>query len=97
MTLYVDGLIGRHTVNTVPAATFDAFKIQGTVHDALSGDPDASLADARVVLESVAALGISLDEITDELLDKGCQLFCDAFDQLLEAVAKKRDALLEIS
>jgi len=43
----------------------------------------------------VAALGISLDEITDELLVQGCQLFCDAFDQLLAAVAKKRDTIVE--
>ena len=28
-----------------------------------------------------------------ELLDKGCKLFVDAFDQLLAAVAEKRDAL----
>lgn len=96
MTLYVDGLIGRDTVNTVPAATFEAFKQQGTVHEALTGNPNGPLAEARALLARVQELGISLDEITDELLVKGCQLFCDAFDQLLEAVAKKRDALTEI-
>lgn len=95
LTLYVDQLIGQDTVNTVPAATFDAFKAQGTVRDTLSGDLPATLAEARAILDSVSDLGISLDEITDELLEKGCQLFCDAFDQLLEAVAKKRDSLLE--
>jgi transaldolase/glucose-6-phosphate isomerase len=95
LTLYVDGLIGRDTVNTVPAATFEAFKAEGTVRDVLSSDPETAHAHARAVLDSVAALGISLDEITDDLLTKGCQLFCDAFDQLLEAVAKKRDALTE--
>jgi len=96
MTLYVDRLIGRDTVNTVPAATFEAFKSQGNVQDALSGDGSAALGEARAVLGSLSELGISLDEITDELLEKGCQLFCDAFDQLLEAVTKKRDSLLEI-
>lgn len=95
-TLYVDRLIGRDTVNTVPAATFEAFKSEGRVQDALSGDGSAALGEARAVLGSVSELGISLDEITDELLEKGCQLFCDAFDQLLEAVTKKRDSLLEI-
>ena len=92
-TLYVDALIGKHTVNTVPAATFDAFKTVGKVTDALGGSRDATLDEARAVLASVESLGISLQAITDELLDVGCQLFCDAFDGLLEAVAQKRNAL----
>jgi transaldolase/glucose-6-phosphate isomerase len=92
-TLYVDGLIGRDTVNTVPAATFEAFKTGGTVSDALSGRGEATLDEARALLASVEELGISLREITDELLVKGCGLFCDAFDQVLGAVAEKRDAL----
>jgi transaldolase/glucose-6-phosphate isomerase len=93
-TLYVDSLIGADTVNTVPAATFDAFKAVGKVTDALGGSRDATLDEARGVLGELAELGISLDAITDELLEKGCQLFVDAFDGLLEAVATKRDSLV---
>ncbi len=92
-TLYVDSLIGPDTVNTVPEATFAAFKKQGEVRDALGGDPAASLAEARALLASLDELGISLSEITDDLLSHGCQLFCDAFDQVLRAVAEKRAAL----
>jgi len=94
-TLYVDALIGHDTVNTVPVATFDAFKVEGSVHDALGDGGEATQRAAREVLDGLAAQGISLAEITDELLVQGCQLFCDAFDQLLEAVAKKRDSLQE--
>ncbi len=90
-TLYVDALIGADTVNTVPAATFAAFKATGHARDVLSGDEGASvLRDARAVLAETAALGLSLGEITDELLVQGCRLFCDAFDQLLGAVETKR-------
>ncbi|MDG2048973.1 MAG: transaldolase [Myxococcota bacterium] len=95
-TLYVDKLIGRDTVNTVPAATFEAFKQEGTVRDALSGTEGQHLrTEANEILSTVTELGLSLEAVTDELLDQGCQLFCDAFDQLLEAVAKKRDFLTE--
>jgi transaldolase/glucose-6-phosphate isomerase len=94
-TLYVDALIGHDTVNTVPVATFEAFKLTGRVHDALGDGSEQTRQAARALLDCVAAEGISLEEITDELLVQGCQLFSDAFDQLLEAVAKKRDAILE--
>jgi transaldolase/glucose-6-phosphate isomerase len=89
-TLYVDALIGPDTVNTVPVATFNAFKKSGTVTNALDTDFPARLAKAEGVLASLGDLGISLDEITDDLLVQGCQLFVDAFDQLLEAVETKR-------
>jgi transaldolase/glucose-6-phosphate isomerase len=44
-------------------------------------------------MTAVEELGISFQELTDDLLTKGCALFCDAFDQVLGAVAEKRDAL----
>ncbi len=92
-TLYVDALIGKDTVNTVPAATFTAFKAEGHAHDALGDGSGAVLADAQAVLAALEGLDISLGAITDELLTQGCQLFVDAFDQLLAAVEGKRDSL----
>lgn len=93
-TLYVDALIGNYTVNTVPTATLDAFRETGTASDALGSDKTASIADARKVLSDFEEAGVSLKQITDELLPKGCQLFSDAFDTLLAAVATKREAAL---
>ncbi|MFP6639697.1 MAG: transaldolase family protein, partial [Myxococcota bacterium] len=92
-TLYVDSLIGPHTVNTVPAATLEAFRSEGHVENVLGGRGQEPFEEARARLDELKALGISLDEITDELLTQGCQAFCDAFDQLLDVVAKKRDKL----
>ena len=92
-TLYVDSLIGPHTVNTVPAATLEAFRSEGHVENMLGGRGQEPFEEARARLDELKDLGISLDEITDELLTQGCQAFCDAFDQLLDAVAKKRDKL----
>lgn len=93
-TLYVDALIGPHTVNTVPSSTLDSFRATGTASNALGADPEGSVTAARKILGDVAEHGINLKEITDELLPKGCQLFCDAFDTLLSAVASKREAVL---
>ena len=92
--LYVEALIGPDTVNTVPATTLEAFRKEGRVRNALAGEDAAErLAEARVVLSETEALGFSLREITDELLAHGCQLFCDAFDQLLATVESKRQQL----
>ncbi|HEB90686.1 MAG TPA: bifunctional transaldolase/phosoglucose isomerase [Deltaproteobacteria bacterium] len=93
-TLYVDELIGKHTVNTLPDATLAAFLEEGRVRDALGEDPEALTNEARAILSELDALGISLKEITDELLTKGCALFSDAFDSLLLSVETKRQQLL---
>ncbi len=93
-TLYVDELIGQHTVNTLPDATLEAFRTEGQVRDALGNDPAPLKEEARTVLSELDALGISLKEITDGLLTKGCALFSDAFDGLLLSVETKRQLLL---
>jgi transaldolase/glucose-6-phosphate isomerase len=87
-------LIGRHTVNTVPDATLAAFRNEGKVRDALGSDPKRLDREAAAVLGELADLGISLDAITDELLTKGCALFSDAFDALLQSVETKRQQVL---
>jgi len=93
-TLYVDELIGHHTVNTLPDATLAAFRAEGKVRDVLGADPKPLKADAQAVLSELDTLGISLKEITDGLLTKGCALFSDAFDGLLLSVETKRQQLV---
>ena len=82
--LYVEELIGRDTVNTMPPATADAFRDHGKLRDALSEDPGG----AAKVLEEIEATGISIKQVTDKLLTDGLKLFSDAFDQLLDAIQK---------
>jgi transaldolase/glucose-6-phosphate isomerase len=93
-TLYVDELIGKHTVNTLPDATLAAFRVEGKVRDALGQDPARLDLEANAVLSELASLGISLDAVTDELLTKGCDLFSEAFDALLQSVEAKRQQVL---
>jgi transaldolase/glucose-6-phosphate isomerase len=88
--LYVEELIGKNTVNTVPPATLDAFRDHGKIRNSLEEDID----EARRVLAGLEKSGISLDAITAELVKEGVKLFADAADKLYGAVAHKRAAVI---
>ena len=88
--LYVEELIGKDTVNTVPPATLEAFRDHGRLRDSLEDNLD----EARQVLAALEGSGISLDAITRHLVSEGVQLFDDAADKLLGAVARKRAKIL---
>jgi transaldolase/glucose-6-phosphate isomerase len=91
-TMYVEGLIGRDTVDTIPPATMDAFRDHGKVTaDAIEHD----VAGARALLSELEAHGISLKEVTDELVTEGVKQFADAFDDLLGAVARRRRLIFD--
>lgn len=89
-TLYVDSLIGPHTINTVPPATLEAFLDHGTVARTL----DEGLQEAQDQLRQLQALGIDLDRITAELQDAGVESFDLSFSSLMESIKEKRERLL---
>ncbi|CAN5727887.1 hypothetical protein BH11PSE6_BH11PSE6_17140 [soil metagenome] len=84
-TLYLDTLIGKDTVNTVPPKTLDAFRERGTAAATLTADVDG----ARHVLAEAERLGLDLGEVTDTLVEEGVTSFSKAFDDLLGAIAAK--------
>ncbi len=88
--LYVEELIGRDTVDTIPPATMDAFRDHGHVRASLTENLD----EARHVMAEVERLGLDLPGVTKHLVEDGVKLFADAADALLLAVAKKRATLL---
>jgi transaldolase/glucose-6-phosphate isomerase len=91
-TMYVEGLVGRDTVNTIPPATMDAFRDHGqATADAIEQD----VPGARAMLADLEKHGISLKKITEELVIEGVQQFADAFDKLLGAIARRRHALID--
>jgi len=83
--LYIEELIGPDTVNTAPPSTIDAFRDHGHVRTSLNEGMD----DAHAVLGQLDSLGISLDQITDELLENGIELFAQAHDGLIRSIAEK--------
>ena len=82
--VYVEELIGKDTVNTVPPATLDAFREHGRVRESLT----ENIESAKQTMSDLAKVGISMKEVTDQLTVEGVKLFADAFDKLLEAVEK---------
>jgi transaldolase/glucose-6-phosphate isomerase len=88
--LYVEELIAPDTVNTIPPPTMDAFRDHGKVRASL----EENIEQARQTMAALDSSGISIDAVTAELVADGVQLFADAFDKLLGAVARKRAALL---
>jgi transaldolase/glucose-6-phosphate isomerase len=77
--LYIEELIGRDTVNTIPPATYDAFRDHGIPRASLTEDEEG----ARTVMANLAAAGISIETVTGDLVIAGVKQFEDAFTKLL--------------
>jgi len=86
-TMYVEALVGRDTVNTIPPATMDAFRDHGEAAvDAIERDVEG----AHAILAELQRRGISLDEVAEGLVGNGVQQFADAFDTLFGVIARRR-------
>ena len=84
--IYVEELIGADTVNTIPEATFNAFRDHGVVKLSL----EEGVQEARDVMAGLKELGISMDEITSKLQEDAVRLFVEPFDKLLAAIESGR-------
>jgi transaldolase / glucose-6-phosphate isomerase len=83
--LYVEELIGPDTVNTMPPQTLEAFRDHGKPKASLEADLDA----AENTMKALAAAGISMKKVTDDLVTQAVKLFAEPFDKLLNAVDAK--------
>jgi transaldolase len=86
--LYIETLVGPDTVNTIPPKTYEAFKDHGTVRATLT----EGAAEAREQLGRLERLGISLDQITDELTAEGVKSFSASFESLMSTIESRRAA-----
>jgi transaldolase / glucose-6-phosphate isomerase len=82
--LYVEELIGADTVDTIPPATFDAFRDHGKLRKSLTENVDA----AAKTMSDLDKSGISMKEVTEKLVVDGVKLFAEAFNKLLDATGK---------
>ena len=73
--MYVEELIGPDTVNTIPPATFDAFRDHGKPKASLEADIDA----AQDTMDTLEAVGISMKKVTDDLVTQARQTVRRAF------------------
>lgn len=86
-TLYVAPLIGRHTVNTMPLETIDAFRDHGVV-DCQAVTKGIEEADRQ--MKDLERAGISMAAVTDELIREGVEKFCKALHSLLETIEQRQ-------
>ncbi len=97
-TIYVDGLIGKQTVNTVPPTTFNDFMDHGIVAVTL----DSGLEEAVNHLEALKKLGVDLDAITNQLQKDGVSAFSKSFEAIMNSLKekighlKKEDVLFKV-
>ena len=82
--LYVEELIGKDTVDTIPPATFDAFRDHGRLRNSLT----ENVPEANKTMSDLEAAGISMRQVTEKLVVDGVKLFADAFAQLIAAVER---------
>ncbi|HEV2493834.1 MAG TPA: bifunctional transaldolase/phosoglucose isomerase [Terriglobia bacterium] len=88
--LYVENLVGRDTINTLPPATAIAFRDHGKARLTL----EEGLEDARQVIASLGEVGIDLRAVTLKLENDGVEAFSKDYDKLLQGLAEKRQKIL---
>ncbi len=90
-TMYVEELVGRETVNTMPEETIEAFQDHGKVRaDAV----EQGLDEARQLFDDLEAAGVDLADVWLTLEEEGVQKFADSFDHLLDGIRSKRGELV---
>ncbi|HET9529878.1 MAG TPA: transaldolase [Blastocatellia bacterium] len=88
---YIESLIGPQTINTIPPATLNAFREHGQVRLTLEENLDEE--QARV--ERLEEAGISLDEVTAQVLKDAVRLFVEPFEKLLQTIETRRNELID--
>ena len=91
-TIYVDGLIGPSTVNTVPIETLYSFLDHGKVRRTI----DKNIEEAETIMADLEKVGIDMPAITEKLQEDGVKAFVDSLEQLLNALDEKRKKLQTI-
>ncbi|HET7522978.1 MAG TPA: transaldolase [Acidimicrobiales bacterium] len=86
--LYVDNLIGPHTVNTLPDATIEAFEDHGTIRCTV----DSGVDEAQQTLDALAEHGIDMADVARVLEEEGVAAFAKSYDELLQALEDKANA-----
>ncbi len=86
---YVEDLIEKETINTIPLNTLLAFKDHGTVGPTLA----KGLAEAESLMGSLTGLGIDYTALTGRLEDEGVKAFADSYKSLLAGVMAKKESI----
>jgi transaldolase/glucose-6-phosphate isomerase len=87
-TKYVEELVARETVNTMPMPTLLAVAEHGEI------TPESGDADPTDALDALRDAGIDMDDVTAKLLRDGVRLFEEALEKLIAGVDSRREAVV---
>jgi transaldolase len=85
-TMYVEALIGADTVDTMPPATFDAFKDHGIAAPTL----EQGLDEAHRTFAELQSVGVDMTAVTKKLTEDGVKSFSDSFKELIQSIEANR-------
>jgi transaldolase len=88
-TLYVEELIGPHTVSTLPEVTIGQFEDHGIVSRTI----DTGVPEARDVMDRLREVGVGLDYLGVTLERQGVDAFHRSFQRVMEVLRTRRRAL----
>jgi transaldolase len=86
---YVDSLIGPDTVNTMPEGTIADFLDHGTVARTV----DTEVEEAKSLIDELAVAGIEMEDVAHTLETEGVASFAKSFDELMQSLSDKANAL----
>ncbi|HKV45396.1 MAG TPA: transaldolase [bacterium] len=84
--LYVEALVGPDTVDTLPPQTISAFRERGRVNPTAVTE---GLEEATAVFARLKRVGISIDDVTQRVLEAGIAAFADSYRQLLASIEQR--------
>ena len=90
--LYIDTLIGPHTVNTMPPATYDAFRDHGEAQVTITD----GLQEAQELFTALKKLGVDFTAVTQELTEAGVKSFSDSYNTLMAVIERRRHEVAQV-
>lgn len=85
--LYVDSLIGKDTVNTLPPKTLEEFMVHANIRSVL--EDSLEINQANQDLKQLDDVGVNLEEVCQQLLEEGIASFAKSYDQLQTVLRDK--------
>jgi transaldolase/glucose-6-phosphate isomerase len=86
--IYVETLVGKDTVNTLPQNTWEALLAHGEIR---AGSVEEGIQDAQAVIAELKNIGIDIHAVCDRLQKDGVKSFVNSFESLMTTLEKKRD------
>jgi len=86
--IYVEPLVGRDTVNTLPQNTWEALLAHGEIRQ---DSVEEGMTEVEATIAGLKSVGIDIHAVCDRLQKDGVKSFVNSFESLMTTLEKKRD------